>query len=136
MMDWNDWSENVSDETLAAFIDGNATAEEVAFIQRNMGHDELLAEAIDVVQDTVSLGGYDWSIHDGDYGFLELGLPPIITEDSLGFAGIQEDFDYIEESYESDSLDVLEDDWLTSDDLNSDDSLESDTWDGMDDIFS
>ena len=136
MMDWNDWSENVSDETLAAFIDGNATAEEAAFIQRNMGHDELLAEAIDVVHDTVSLGCYDWSILVGDFEFLELGLPPIITEDSLEFAGVQEDFNDMEESYESDSLDVLEDDWLTSDDLTSDDSLDSDVWDGMDDIFS
>ncbi len=26
---------------------------------------------------------YDWSIHDGDYGFLEMGLPPIITQDDL-----------------------------------------------------
>ncbi len=26
---------------------------------------------------------YDWGIHDGDYGYLELGLPPIITQDDL-----------------------------------------------------
>jgi hypothetical protein len=26
---------------------------------------------------------YDWSIHDGDYGFLEMGLPSITTQDDL-----------------------------------------------------
>lgn len=26
---------------------------------------------------------YDWGIHDGDYGYLELGLPPIITQDDI-----------------------------------------------------
>ncbi len=26
---------------------------------------------------------YDWGIHDGDYGFLEMGLPPITTQDDL-----------------------------------------------------
>lgn len=26
---------------------------------------------------------YDWGIHNGDYGFLEMGLPPIITQDDL-----------------------------------------------------
>lgn len=30
---------------------------------------------------------YDWTIHDGDYGFLELGLPPIINESDLIDAG-------------------------------------------------
>lgn len=33
----------------------------------------------DVIHDTP----YDWGIHDGDYGFLEMGLPPIITYDEL-----------------------------------------------------
>lgn len=26
---------------------------------------------------------YDWSIHDGDYGFWEMGLPPIVTPEDL-----------------------------------------------------
>lgn len=26
---------------------------------------------------------YDWGIHEGDYGFLEMGLPPITTQDDL-----------------------------------------------------
>jgi len=26
---------------------------------------------------------YDWGIHDGDYGYLELGLPPFNTQDDL-----------------------------------------------------
>lgn len=26
---------------------------------------------------------YDWSIHDGNYGFWEMGLPPIVTPEDL-----------------------------------------------------
>lgn len=30
-----------------------------------------------------SLENYDWRIHDGDYGYWELGLPPIVAEKCL-----------------------------------------------------
>lgn len=49
MMDWN---EHVSDEALAAFIDGNATAEEINVISNmQLSDGGLLLEALDVVHD-------------------------------------------------------------------------------------
>lgn len=54
MMDWFD--NNISDEMLAAYIEGNATPMESAFISDTMMHDDLLAEAIDIVNDSLSMG--------------------------------------------------------------------------------
>ena len=53
MIDFMNLEENVSDEMLAAYIDGNATPEESSTIQNALSNDELLAEAIDVVNDTM-----------------------------------------------------------------------------------
>ena len=49
-MDWNGWSENVSDETLAAFIDGNAIPLEKQIIGNYLGNDEL-RELLEIVSD-------------------------------------------------------------------------------------
>ena len=52
MMDWDDWNEHISDEALAAFIDGNATAEEINVISNmQLSDGGLLLEALDVVHD-------------------------------------------------------------------------------------
>lgn len=53
MMDWND--NNITDEMLAAYIDGNATPMESALISDRMMHDDMLAEAIDIVNDSMSM---------------------------------------------------------------------------------
>ena len=53
MMDWND---NITDEMLAAYIDGNATPMEAALIADSMQQDDLLAEAIDIVNDSMNMG--------------------------------------------------------------------------------
>lgn len=53
MMDWND--NNITDEMLAAYIDGNATPMESALISDTMMHDDMLAEAIDIVNDSMSM---------------------------------------------------------------------------------
>ena len=53
MMDWND--NNITDEMLAAYIDGNATPIESALISDTMMHDDMLAEAIDIVNDTMNM---------------------------------------------------------------------------------
>ena len=52
-MDWND--NNITDEMLAAYIDGNATPMESALISDTMMHDDILAEAIDIVNDSMSM---------------------------------------------------------------------------------
>ncbi len=54
MMDWND--NNITDEMLAAYIEGNATPMESALISDTMMHDDMLAEAIDIVNDSLSMG--------------------------------------------------------------------------------
>ena len=53
MIDWND---NISDEMLAAYIDGNANMEECSLIQEQMGSDSMLSEVIDIVNDINHLG--------------------------------------------------------------------------------
>ena len=53
MIDWND---NISDEMLAAYIDGNANMEECSFIQSQMGGDSMLSEVIDIVNDINHIG--------------------------------------------------------------------------------
>ena len=53
MIDWND---NISDEMLAAYLDGNANMEECSLIQNQMGGDSMLSEVIDIVNDINHLG--------------------------------------------------------------------------------
>lgn len=53
MIDWND---NISDEMLAAYLDGNANMEECSMIQNQMGSDSMLSEVIDIVNDINHLG--------------------------------------------------------------------------------
>lgn len=53
MIDWND---NISDEMLAAYLDGNANMEECSLIQDQMGSDSMLSEVIDIVNDMNQLG--------------------------------------------------------------------------------
>ena len=53
MIDWND---NISDEMLAAYLDGNASMEECSLIQNQMRSDSMLSEVIDIVKDINHLG--------------------------------------------------------------------------------
>ena len=53
MIDWND---NISDEMLAAYLDGNANMEECSLIQSQLGSDSILSEVIDIVNDINHLG--------------------------------------------------------------------------------
>lgn len=69
---------------LAAYIDGNATEQESFIIESSQNEDSSLDETLDVVRDSISFGGFeDVDIHKGDFGFWELGLPPVITEDDI-----------------------------------------------------
>lgn len=76
-----DFNENISDEALASYIDGNAMESEKSLIQSSMSDDPILSEAVDIANDATSLGfDFDWNLHKGDYGFWELGLPPVLNE--------------------------------------------------------
>ena len=72
--------DNISDEMLAAFIDGNTTPEENAEINSVLENDEQFAEASDVAQDSLSFEE-KLDLWKGDYGFWELGLPPVLGEE-------------------------------------------------------
>lgn len=84
MIDFNDFNGTISDEMLAAYIDGNVTESEKSLIENTLSSDSLLSEAVDIANDTTSFENhFDWELHEGDYGFWELGLPPILNEDSV-----------------------------------------------------
>ena len=69
---------------LAAYIDGNATESEKSLIDNSISDDSMLSEAVDIANDATSLdNSFDWDLHKGDYGFWELGLPPVLNEDDV-----------------------------------------------------
>lgn len=84
MKDFKDILNNdISDELLAAYIDGNTTESENALIENALNGDSMLAEACEIVSDNVSFGSdFDWDIHKGDFGFWEMGLPPVVGEEN------------------------------------------------------
>lgn len=85
MKDFNDLlNSGISDELLAAYIDGNTTESENQLIESALDGDSMLSEAYEIANDSVSFGSnFDWELHKGDFGFWELGLPPVITEDEV-----------------------------------------------------
>lgn len=84
MIDFNDFAYCISDEMLAAYIDGNATESEKSLIENSISDNFMLSETVDVANDAMLFGSdFDWDLHRGDYGFWELGLPPLITEADL-----------------------------------------------------
>lgn len=86
MIDFNNFNfdDNITDEQLAAYIDGNATESETKLIENALNGDSMLLEAYEIAHDSVSFGSnFDWELHKGDYGFWELGLPPAVTEEEL-----------------------------------------------------
>ena len=69
----------ISDELLAAYIDGNTTESENALIENALNGDSMLSEACEIASDSVSFGSnFDWELNKGDFGFWELGLPPVV----------------------------------------------------------
>lgn len=85
MKDFNDLlNSGISDELLAAYIDGNTTESENQLIESALDGDSMLSEAYEIANDSVSFGSnFDWELHKDDFGFWELGLPPIVTETDI-----------------------------------------------------
>ena len=72
---------------LVAYIDGNATPKESSLIEASIDTNGLLSETLDITNDVISFGdNYDWDIHKEDFGFWELGTPPLVTEADLEVA--------------------------------------------------
>lgn len=85
MKDFSNFLENnISDELLAAYIDGKTTKEESELIENSINEDSILSEIHDIANESISFGNnFDWELHKGDFGFWELGLPPAVTEEDL-----------------------------------------------------
>lgn len=146
MKDYNDLlNSGISDELLAAYIDGNTTQSENQLIENFLNGDSMLSETYEIAHDGVSLGSnLDWELHKGDFGFLELGLPPVISESELSpTADIFQDLfvngehDEIFSSDENNIFNSSGDSFLDAVDSNDIDSdLDtSDIDDGLDDLF-
>lgn len=54
MIDFKEFDEQISDEMLAAYLDGNATTEEIDAIQSQLINDDLLSEVIDVSSESLN----------------------------------------------------------------------------------
>lgn len=75
---------NISDELLAAYIDGKTTKEESELIGNSINENSIISEIHDIANGSISFGSnFDWKLHKGDFGFWELGLPPAVTEEEL-----------------------------------------------------
>lgn len=144
MKDFNDiLNSGISDELLAAYIDGNTTESENALIENALNGDSILLEAYEIASDSVSFGSdFDWKLHKGDFGFWELGLPPAITETDHSIATdppadeITSFNEGIDIGLDLDTYNPLDDTHTSLNDTISDDMLEMDNtneWNGMDD---
>lgn len=143
MKDFEDiLNSGISDELLAAYIDGNTTESENQLIESALNGDSMLSEAYEIANDSVSFGSnFNWELHKGDFGFWELGLPPAVTEADLMVAAdtsygniTNEGADF---SPNLDTFNPLDDGFTSLDSPTSDDLMNtdiSDDWDGVDDL--
>lgn len=113
----NDFLDNgISDELLAAYIDGNTTKSENALIENALNGDSMLSEVCEIASDSVSFGEKtDWDIYNDDYGLLEMGLPPIV--DALEMVSQNQDYGL---SFDNDNELFGSDSYLSSNDLYGD----------------
>lgn len=142
MIDFMNIRENISDEMLAAYIDGNATPEESSMIQNALGNDELLTEAIDIVNDSIPFGNGDWGTVFSSPGISELVPSSIAGVDSNLSFGIAEKHPIGEDNLFGDSLDFglaataptdhVEDDHPSNDESSMMDGSEK--WENIDDF--
>ncbi len=72
----------VSEEMLGAYIEGQLNESEKNDVESQIHQSAALNDLVLTSQESET-PGYDWSIHDGDYGFWELGIPPVVTQDDI-----------------------------------------------------
>ena len=140
MKDFNELlNSGISDELLAAYIDGNTTESENQLIESALNGDSMLSETYEIANDSVSFGSnFDWELHKGDFGFWELGLPPAVTEADLMVAA-DTSYDNITNegtdiSPNLDALNPLNDGFTPLDTSTLDDLMNTDISDGLDGV--
>lgn len=86
MIDFNNFNENISDEILAAYIDGNATESEKLLIENALSGDSMLSEAVDIANDANSYGSaFGWDFLEDDCDLIES------KDSAFSFEGNRED---------------------------------------------
>lgn len=81
MIDFLKFDDNISDEMLAAYIDGNSTDEESSLIENTLDKDSMFSETFDIVQDSVLFGSaFTGNISDESLEFLELHPSKVMEE--------------------------------------------------------
>ena len=135
MKDFEDiLNSGISDELLAAYIDGNTTESENQLIESALNGDSMLSEAYEIAHDSVSFGSNtDWDVYNGDYGFLEMGLQPII--DALNMGSQNQDyglsFGNDNDLFASDNYPLSNGGYGDNDNMGYDDKLMSSDMDDM-----
>ena len=72
----------VSEEVLGAYIEGKTDNNETIVIEKAFTEDKLLSETLnESIDDNITSENIDWELYKGDFGFWELGLPPILSEE-------------------------------------------------------
>lgn len=78
---------SVSEEMLGAYLEGTLQGAELDAISKQISSDSNLSE---ILNETIETNDEDfeevsppWDIYEGDYGYWELGLPPVISEEEL-----------------------------------------------------
>lgn len=74
--------ENISDELLAAFLDGKTTKEETKLVLEAMNTDSDLMEFAQIADDVISFED-KLDVWKGDYGYWELGIPPVLDPEEI-----------------------------------------------------
>ena len=76
MIDFLKFNDDISDEMLAAYIDGNVTDEEFVKIKDALSSNEMLSEVADVLNDIKSYDdSVDWGIVEDDNESLSIDFP-------------------------------------------------------------
>lgn len=83
MIDFKEFNEKISDEMLAAYIDGNATAEEAFLIESLSVDNDYLSEIIDITNEQFSMidGMLDNDIMQDESQTRNLYLPEVDIEE-------------------------------------------------------
>ena len=76
--------ENISDELLAAFLDGNVTKEETETVLEAMQFDEIR----EIIQISSSSWEESISMNDGDFDFGEMEIAPVLYDNDAVIASI------------------------------------------------
>lgn len=77
----------ISEEMLGAYVEGTLQGTELDAILDKISSDYSLREKLhDITETNVEdfvEANHPWDIYEGDYGYWELGLPPILLPDDL-----------------------------------------------------